>query len=588
MTTELRSAAGPGAAEATPGATFYEILARRAAELPEHEAFTFLGHDGQESGRLGFGALDRRAREIAGALQALGLAGERALLSYPPGLECIEALFGCIYAGVIAVPSPPPDPGREYAGPRIRTIAADARPRAILSPGAIQGTLRELLATDPPAEPPTFVATDTTSFGAAGDWSEPATASGDVAVLQYTSGSTGVPRGVMVTHANLIDNCRFIEGAFEFDTGSGGLMWLPPYHDLGLVGGIFQPIYWAGHTTLMSPVSFLVRPLSWLEAISRRGATRSGGPDFAYDLAVRRVPAAEREGLDLSGWELAYTGAELVKPETMDAFCAAYEPHGFRRQAFYPCYGLAEATLMVTGGVKEAAPNVQRADRRALEQGRFATAEPGAGSRAVTACGRPGPGARVAIVDPESREEAAAGTIGEIWVQGPSVAAGYFAREAESAATFGARLADGPGPFLRTGDLGFVHEDELYVTGRTSEILVIDGRAAYPTDVERTAERGSEALRPSAAAAFTVGEGDATRLVLAAEARPRDEGYDDVFEPVAAAVERAHELRLDSIRLLAPRTIPRTSSGKIRRAHCAELFRRDELDAIAAWERVGG
>ncbi len=549
------------------------LLQAKAAAAPEHRIFTFLGADLEPAGELSYGSLDTRAREIAGALG--DLKGERALLVFAPGLEFIEAIYGCLYAGLIAVPCPPPDPGRKYAGPRMQRIVADSTPRVVLSPAALHASITEVLGD----RCPELIATNDLS----GAGEPVAVDAGDVAVLQYTSGSTNVPRGVMVSHANVLDNCEFIAEGMDLEADGGGLMWLPPYHDMGLIGGMFSPMHSGRPMTLMSPLAFLIDPINWLRAITKYRASASGGPNFAFDLCVRRSDPASREGLDLSSWTTAYNGAESVRSDTMEAFTEAFSPHGFDPVAFYPCYGLAEATLMVSGGDKGAPVSTLAVDTEALEQGRYAPAAEGHAVQ-LTSCGVPRPGAQVAIVDPETRERLPEGTIGEIWISGPSVGLGYWAREAETTSVFGARLADGDeGPFLRSGDLGFLSHGELYIAGRITEVLVIDGRALYPTDVEEVAEESSAALRHNCAAAFLIEAGGRQRPALVAEVREDERDLASVYAAIRNGVSERLAIDLAAICLIEPRTIPRTSSGKTRRAECRELYLRGRLASVGEW-----
>jgi acyl-CoA synthetase (AMP-forming)/AMP-acid ligase II len=553
------------------------LLSSNAAARPDHRIFTFLGHDLEPVGEHTYGSLDLRARQIASALN--GLEGERALLVYAPSLEFIEALYGVLYAGMIAVPCPPPDPGRQYAGPRMRVIVGDATPAIVLSPEVLQSSIAEVLGDAVPR----LIATDQ----ADGQTAEPVAAGpGDIAVLQYTSGSTSVPRGVMVSHANVLDNVEFIGEGMELEVDAGGLMWLPPYHDMGLIGGMFSPTHSGRPMTLMSPITFLADPLNWLRAITRYRPSASGGPNFAFDLCVRRGSPDARQGLDLSSWTTAYNGAESVLPETMRAFTEAFAESGFNGSAFYPCYGLAEATLMVSGGDKSAGPSALAADAAALEQGRY---EPVKGGRAIalTSCGVPRPGTRVEIVDPDTREGVDDGIVGEIWVAGPSVAGGYWARETETQSVFGARTGDGDGPFLRTGDLGFLADGELYITGRIKEVLVMNGRALYATDIEAAAEAACPALRHNCGAAFEIETGGRKRAALGVEAREGEEDLDSVYEAIRDGVRERLGIDLGAICLIAPRTIPRTSSGKTRRGECRELFLRGQLNSVGEWLDLG-
>ncbi len=450
----------------------------------------------------------------------------------------------------------------------------------ILSPQALQQSIREVLAEGDINEPPRLVASDAGGPEAV----EPvASRPDDVAVLQYTSGSTSVPRGVMVSHANVLDNCEFIAEGMDLEADRGGLMWLPPYHDMGLIGGMFSPMHSGRPMTLMSPLAFLVDPLNWLRAITKFRASASGGPNFAFDLCVRRSDPASREGLDLSSWTTAYNGAESVRAETMSAFAEAFAPCGFDPAAFYPCYGLAEATLMVSGGEKHSLAAALDADADALEQGRYEAAGEGR-ARRLTSCGIPRPGAQVVIVDPETREPCPDETIGEIWISGPSVGLGYWEREAETASVFGARIAGSDrGPFLRSGDLGFLNEEELYITGRITEVLVIDGRALYPTDVEAVAEESSAALRHNCAAAFLIEAGGRQRPALVAEVRADESDLAAVYNAVRQGVRERLDLDLAAICLIEPRTIPRTTSGKTRRSECRELYLRGRLASVGEW-----
>ncbi len=560
------------------GQTLGDLLRAKAEQAPDHRIFTFLGHDLEPVGEHTYASLDRRAHEISAALE--GLAGERALLVFAPGLEFIEALYGCLYAGLIAVPCPPPDPGRKYAGPRMRTIVRDATPRVVLSPRALQGSIREVLGDDAPH----LIASDQ-ARESAGDPIE--ARPDDVAVLQYTSGSTNVPRGVMVSHANVLDNCDFIAEGMELGAEGGGLMWLPPYHDMGLIGGMFSPMHSGRPMTLMSPTAFVLDPMSWLRAMTKTRANASGGPNFAFEQCVRRSTEADREGIDLSSWTTAYNGAESVRPETMEAFAEAFGPHGFRPGAFYPCYGLAEATLMVSGGDKAAGPVSLAVDAAALEQGRHEPAGEGRSIR-LTSCGVPRPGAQVVIVDPDTRELVDDEAIGEVWISGPSVALGYWGRETETASVFGARIAGSDdGPFLRSGDLGFLSDGELYITGRIREVLVIDGRALYPTDVEGAAEASSPALRHNCGAAFLMETGGRSRPALVAEVRDGTDDLDPVYAAIREGVRERLGIELGAICLISPRTIPRTSSGKTRRGDCRELFLRGQLDSVGEWLDLG-
>ena len=564
----------------TDHATLIDVLRDRAEALPEQRAYTFLLDGESDAQHLTYGELDLRARAIAALLQSRDLTGQRALLLYPPGLDYIAAFFGCLYASVVAVPAYPPQSSRPM--PRIQAIATDAQAAVVLTTSAILAQLDQRLAQAPALAALAWLATDAGATESAPLWQGPAIDGATLAFLQYTSGSTATPKGVMLTHGNLLHNSALIHQAFGHSPSSRGVIWLPPYHDMGLIGGILQPLYGAFPVTLLSPVSFLQRPLRWLEAISEYGGTTSGGPNFAYELAVRRSTPEQRAALDLSRWTVAFTGAEPIRPATLERFAEAFAPAGFRREAFYPCYGLAEATLIVTGGRLADPPVIASFDADALTRHRVVetTAED---SRALVGCGAAFGQQQLAIADPETGASCAPGTVGEIWVRGPSVAQGYWGQPEASQATFGARLADtGAGPFLRTGDLGFLHDGQLFITGRSKELIIIRGRNHYPQDIELTVETSHPALRPGAGAAFSVEIDGEERLVVVQELDRRFRSAP--IEPIVAAVRQAvaeqHELHVHAVALIKHGSLLKTSSGKIQRQAMRAAFLRGELELI--------
>ncbi|HSF43369.1 MAG TPA: AMP-binding protein, partial [Thermoanaerobaculia bacterium] len=543
------------------------LLRERAAEAPGRTGFRFLDATGAEAEVLTLGELDLRARTVAASLEEAGAVGERALILHPPGLGFVTSFLGCLYAGTVAVPAYPP--GRNRPPARLRSIAADARPRVVLAPAPIASTGRALAEKVPELGGVRWIDTDRLDPGLAEAWRETAPAPDAPAFLQYTSGSTSEPKGVVVTHGNLLHNEEAIRGAFGLSESSVVVGWLPLYHDMGLIGNVLQPLYAGAEAILMAPLSFLQRPALWLEAVSRYRATTSGGPNFAYDLCVRKVSEEEKAALDLSGWTVAFNGAEPVRAETVERFAQAFAPCGFRREAFYPCYGLAEATLFVTGGAPGEPPVVRPVE----------AASPG--SRPVVGCGRAAAGQTVRIVDPESRAPVAPGRVGEIWVSGPSVAAGYWDRPAETERTFGARLAGGEGPYLRTGDLGFLADGELFVTGRLKDLIILRGRNHYPQDLERTAEASHEALRPGGGAAFSVDLGGEERLVILHEVE-RSSASDPAgaAEAVRRALSQEHEVAVEEVVLVRSGTILKTTSGKIRRAACRAAYLAGDLAVV--------
>ncbi|HEX9671698.1 MAG TPA: AMP-binding protein, partial [Thermoanaerobaculia bacterium] len=556
-------------------------LRASALDRQDDRAYTFLGAAGDEVAHLTYGELDLQARAIAARLQTTNAVGQRALLLYPPGLEFVAAFLGCLYAGVTAVPAYPPRSGR--ALPRLLAIAEDAQPAVALTTSELLPKLRALAAQLPGLGAIGWLATDETAASLADAWNDPEPGLETLAFLQYTSGSTASPKGVMVSHGNLLHNEAMIAAAFGQSAASVIVGWLPLYHDMGLIGDVLQPLYLGATCILMSPADFLQQPWRWLDAISRYRSTTSGGPNFAYDLCAHKIGDEQRAGLDLSCWEVAFNGAEPVRHDTIERFTRAFAPCGFHREAFYPCYGLAEATLFVAGGGKGRAPMAVTVESPALERHQATLAAPGSpSSRTLVGCGRPWMGQEVAIVDPESHLRSAPGRVGEIWVAGPSVAAGYWRLPEATEQDFRARLADtGGGPFLRTGDLGFVRGDELFVTGRLKDLIILRGRNLYPQDIERTAEGSHAALRPGCGAAFSIDVEGEERLVVVQELDRNREGE---AEAAAGAVRREvaeeHEAQVYEVVLLRAGTVPKTSSGKIQRRACRTALLAGSLEAV--------
>ncbi len=567
--------------------TIPEILETRATEQGERPAYVFLsyGETGVAEEPLTYAELDARARSIGASLQAAGAGGERVALLLPPGPDFIVSFFGCLYAGAVAVPALPPRP--RGADPRLQAICRDARARVVLAAADKLTALESAAAGIPELAAALRMAP--APKGGTG-WQRPDVGPEALAFLQYTSGSTASPKGVMVSHGNLLHNEELIRLAFVQSPESVVLGWLPLYHDMGLIGTVLQPLYTGAVSYLMTPGAFLQRPARWLEAISRYRATTSGGPNFAYDLCVRKVGAAERKSLDLSSWEVAFNGAEPVRAGTLRRFAEAFAPCGFRASAFRPCYGLAEATLLVSGWRQEGEePRVLALDADALERHKAEDAGESAKVRELVGCGA---GMQTVLaVDPESGEPLPPGRVGEIWVAGPSVAQGYWQRPEETAATFGAHLADGTGPFLRTGDLGFVSDGEVFLTGRLKDLIILRGRNHYPQDLELTAERGHADLRAGGGAAFAVetdGGAGEERLVIVHEVERRAVAGLDAgkAEAIAAAVRQAiageHEVSVAEVVLIRPETLPRTSSGKVRRRACRDLYLQEGLRILGA------
>ncbi|MCX7706552.1 MAG: fatty acyl-AMP ligase [Anaerolineae bacterium] len=552
--------------------TLVDLLCWRAAGQPDQQAAAFLDDESDAVGRLTYAELDRKARNIGALLQAHGLAGERALMLYSPGLDFVAAFFGCLYAGVVAVPAYPPRPRTLN---RLLNIIKDARPAVILATRDVRELIEPTLAEADGFPELPWLTTDDLSETLSTTWRHPGVMHDSLAFLQYTSGSTTTPRGVMVTHGNLLHNLTLIRAGFEITPKDSGVIWLPLYHDMGLIGGVLQPIFAGLPVTLMSPLTFLQRPFRWLEAISKTGATISGGPNFAYDLCVRKVAPEQRARLDLSRWEVAFSGAEPVRAETIERFTRTFAECGFRPTAWLPCYGLAEATLFVTGAQKASGPRFLTVSAPALEAHRVIPVGEGDSSgRRFVSCGFPRGDLRVAIVDPETLMPALPGVVGEIWISGPSVADGYWGQPQESERVFRAQIAsdEDAGTWLRTGDLGFLHEGELYIAGRIKDLIIVDGRNHYPQDIELTVENSHPAIQLSGVAAFSVDTTEAERLVIVAEiarehmpGRPGAAPLSEITRAIRGAVSEQHAVQISDLVFIRPGTVPKTTSGKIQR-----------------------
>ncbi|HEY7419262.1 MAG TPA: fatty acyl-AMP ligase, partial [Ktedonobacteraceae bacterium] len=463
--------------------TLIDLLRVRADQQPEQRIYSFLADGETEKEFFTFAQLDLQARTISATLQQYGKSGERALLIYPSGLDFIAAFFGCLYSGIIAVPVYPPSATRsDRTLTRFRSIAQNAQPTVILTTTSLAARVDGLFTQSPELAGAHVIVTDELPSSNGDQWRDPDISGDSLAFLQYTSGSTGAPKGVMVSHANLLHNSELIKRYCQHPEGAAHTVtWLPLYHDLGLIGGVLQPLYAGFESTILSPTSFLQRPIRWLQAISRYRATLSGGPNFAYDLCARKVTQEQKETLDLSSWEVAANGAEPVRADTLERFVEAFASCGFRREALVPCYGMAEATLVISAGQRLGFPGVWSFKSHDLERNQAVEAVPGDEINQQVSCGHPFEEQHVVVVDPDTQHQCRENHIGEIWVKGPSVAQGYWDRPEETQKTFHASVADtGAGPFLRTGDLGFFYEGNLFIAGRLKDLIIIRGSNHYP------------------------------------------------------------------------------------------------------------
>lgn len=558
-----------------PQETLVDLLRFRAQQQPERRAYTFLEDGESEGGSLTYAALDRRARAIAAMLQSQGAAGERVLLVFDSGLDFVAAFFGCLYAGVIAVPVYPPH--HASLMPRLEGIAHRAGTRFALSETHVFGRMTPWLNQARDLADLPWILVDETPESAAQAWRNPNATAETLAFLQFTSGSTSTPRGVMLTHENLMQNSLMVATAWRHSADTTVVSWLPLYHDMGLVGTMLQSVRVGSHGIFMSPLAFVQRPARWLRAISRYGAHLSGGPNFAYDLCARKITPEECDGLDLSCWTVAFNGAEPVRQGTIERFSAAFARYGFRKEAFNPCYGLAETALFTCGSSPGTPIAYLTLDAGTLEQRRVVEASPECGrSQTLVGCGHTWMDARVVIADPETGQTSPSDQMGEIWIAGSHVAQGYWDAPEETTRTFGVRLTDtGEGPFLRTGDLGFVRNGHLFIAGRIKDLIIIDGVNHYPQDIELVVEESNDAFRPGCGVAFSVESDGGERVVAVQEIRPECLATLDVAAATLAArtaVSQAHDLHLDDLVLVPPHAVPKTSSGKVQRNASRALY----------------
>jgi acyl-CoA synthetase (AMP-forming)/AMP-acid ligase II/acyl carrier protein len=570
--------------------TLFDALRYQTQQQPQQPALIFLADGENECGRLTYAELDHQARAIASRLVSLKATGKCAVLLYPPGLEFIAAFWGCLYAGVIGIPVYPPKHNRNQM--RLSGIIKDARAAFALSTGSElqrwdlnSGPTQELASCH-------WLATDNLENNEL-EYAEPVITPDSLAFLQYSSGSTGLPKGIMVSHGNLVHNLEYIRRTYGFEEDSISVSWLPFFHDMGLILGILEPLYAGIPAVLMPPAAFTQRPLRWLWAISHYRATHAGGPNFGFDLCVRRIAEVERDTLDLRAWRNAYNGAEPVRKSTLEQFTQFFAPCGFQKKFFYPCYGLAEFTLVISGGSVHEEPVYLDVKTDLLEQNQAVAADQDSeNAQSLVSCGRVGADIQLAIVDPETLTSLEPGRVGEIWVASRSVAQGYLKRPEETENTFHACLTGTTVPhFLRTGDLGFLKDGELFIAGRLKDVIIIRGRNLYPQDIELTAEQSHSSLRPGYGAAFRVTVDDEEQLVVAYEVERtmlRAIDIPQVIDAIRKSILKEYELRAHDVVLLKTGAIPKTSSGKIQRQACRTAYLGGKLDIIGQYQQASG
>ena len=555
--------------------TLIDLLQLRASQYGAQPKYANLDATLTVERRLSFVELYRSARKMSYRLCEYVHSNDRVLLVYTSSLDFLEAFFACLYVGAIPVPVCPPRPHRPLT--RLSAIARDAGASVALVSESIRQSVSPAIETDEFLKELRWCATDTMPRRDIGEsWVSPAARHADIAFIQYTSGTTSTPRGVVITHENILSNCEYMQAGFVHDAHTVAVTWLPYYHDMGLIAGLLQPLY-IGHTCYtMLPGVFIQQPIRWLRAMSRFRADHSGAPPFAYQLCCDKVSSDHIADLDLQCWRTAYVGAEPIQADVLDRFSAKFASAGFRATSYYPAYGLAEATLKVTGGKVGEGPIYRAFNRKALENN-IVIGQPGSEATVrLTGCGRASHGTEVRIVDAVTRTFCREGTIGEIWVRGPGVASEYWGRASNSEAQFRATLSPDDNPsltYLRTGDLGLLLDGILFVTGRRNDMIIINGRNIYPQDIECTALNCCAATKWRFAAAFSVEENGDERLVLVQEVvSPRHFDGETLAKAIRAAIVQEYEVSLSNIVFVNPGTIPRTTSGKVQRQECRSQY----------------
>lgn len=562
--------------------TLVDILRLRALHQGDQLAFIFLEDGEEKEQKITYRQLDRKARAIAAHLQGLNARDERILLLYPSGLDYIAAFYGSLYAGGIAVPAYPPDPSRlNRTLPRLQGIIKDAQVKFALTTQPILDLAPALWDQAPELKTVKWISTDNIDPNLCEKWQDPHIRPKDIVFLQYTSGSTAAPKGVMINYENLAHNTAYVNHVEGNQTNRVGVFWLPMYHDMGLIGGILLSMYYGNTNVLMSPLAFLQKPIRWLRAFTRYKGTYSASPNFGYELCVRKIKNEQLKDLDLSTWAMAYNGAEPIRYETIDNFSKTFAPCGFRPENMYPCYGLAEATLIASGGFRNALPSTISVDKEALQKNLVInTPKEGKGSHNLIGSGRAQLDREILIVNPETKAECSPNQVGEVWLKGPNIAKGYWNRPQETQKTFNAYVqGSGKGPCLRTGDLGFIKDGELFITGRLKDLIILTGQNHYAQDIELTVEKSHPSLRQGCGAAFAVEIDGEEQLVVVQEIKTQEKNnLSSVFSRIRRAVVESHDIDPYEVILLKPKSIFKTSSGKIQRHACREAFLAGKLN----------
>ncbi|MFK5856959.1 MAG: AMP-binding protein [Bacteroidota bacterium] len=568
--------------------TYIDVIKKWTVEKPEHVVFRFLQDGVNENESFTYLQLETRSKAVASAMQKKGVKGDRVLLLFQPGLSYVASLYACFYSGFIAVPAYPPR--RNKGIDRIHTIITDSEAEICLVSRQVYDDISKSFKGDNLLAGLQWIVYEDIMDNEASLFTETEIVANDVALLQYTSGSTGNAKGVIITQMNILYNSEYIRLSFGLDTSSVGVNWLPIFHDMGLIGGILQAAYVGGVNIGMPPMAFLKRPLNWLRAIEKYGATTAGGPNFSYDYCVQKTSDEECDNLDLSSVKVFFCGAEPIRKSTYAKFIDKFSISKSKEEQLYSCYGMAETTLIVTGGLQSAKPKYLNVDASALKENFVKViSESKENGISLVGCGHTWMETNIEIVDPTTMKKVGENEIGEIWVSGPTVAPGYWNKPEETNRTFGAKLiGSNDRRFLKTGDLGFFHENELYITGRLKDLIIIRGVNHYPNDIEFTIQNANPELRQNSGAAFSITKWDSERLVIVQELERtamRNTDFDELMDRIRKVVAEDHELEIYSIVLIRAGSIPITSSGKIQRRQTKYEYLRDELSIVAQWKK---
>ncbi|AWK75588.1 AMP-binding protein [Rhodococcus oxybenzonivorans] len=568
---------------------FVSHVRAQAATYGEERSYTYHREVGRELVEevLTYRQLDQDARAIASWLSTRPEAHRPVMLLYVDGIDFLRAFLGCLYAGVVAVPAPVPHDARSMA--RVATMFEDADVGLVLTTSAIEELLTAWIGNSGLTGTVAVASTDAAELGDPDEWQMPELDGDTLALLQYTSGSTSEPKGVMVTHGNLLHNAAAMVEAMSAairDGDAGSVVgWLPHFHDMGLIGMLLLPLYAGSNLAFMSPMTFLKRPVRWLQLIDRYRADITVGPNFAYDLLARRIPDDQLTGLDLSSVRVALNGAEPIRPRTLEAVLDRLRPYGFRADAFFPAYGMAEVTLLATAGAVGSPPVYLDVDPAALERNELT---PMAGGTRLVSSGRAF-GVDIRVVDPDTTDELPEGRVGELWIRGGSVTAGYWNRPEDTEEKFHATTLGGDGPFLRTGDLGASVGREIFVTGRLKDLLIVNGRNLYPQDIEEAVRELHPALTGSAGVVFSMDTGRHERLLVIHEVKTGllDQGQEndtvtitDLARKIKLSVARAFDVPAPSVVLVDRHGVHRTTSGKVQRRSMRASFLENRVDAV--------